>query len=65
MWLFVLALPPSFTEVQHLASPIEALLHAAADSATSILLMLAALAKRNLLGAYRTSNLSHTSTNFS
>lgn len=41
MLLSVLALPPSFTEVQHLVSPIQALLHPAADSATSNLLMLA------------------------
>lgn len=50
MWLFMLSMQSFSSEPQQLAAPIEALLRAGADSATSVLTMLAALAERNLLG---------------
>ncbi|PPJ55688.1 hypothetical protein CBER1_05872 [Cercospora berteroae] len=52
MWLLMLSLPPATSEPQQLATPISALLHASAESATTIILMLKSLTERGLLETF-------------
>ncbi|KAK4500752.1 hypothetical protein PRZ48_008942 [Zasmidium cellare] len=52
MWLFMHCLQSYPSEPQQLAAPIEALLQAGAESANSVLVMLSALAERNLLETF-------------
>ncbi|KAF2210016.1 hypothetical protein CERZMDRAFT_121896 [Cercospora zeae-maydis SCOH1-5] len=52
MWLLVLSLPPATSEPQQLATPISALLHASAESATTIILMLKSMTERGLLETF-------------
>ncbi|USW58592.1 hypothetical protein Slin15195_G119110 [Septoria linicola] len=52
MWLLMRSLPPERSEPQQLAVPIAALLHAAVDSATNIIMMLKSLTERGLLETF-------------